>query len=291
MGAVLLDGVEAVRAFIARERRSGSVGFVPTMGALHAGHARLIDDARRQCDLVAVSIFVNPLQFDREEDLREYPRSLDADLAFCGTLGVDCVFAPPTTEVYPVPPRCTVEVGALADHLCGRTRKGHFRAVATIVLKLLQIIQPQRVYFGEKDAQQLAIVRRLVKDFSVPVTVVEVPTVREPDGLALSSRNRLLGAGERHRATALYRALLEADRQIRAGARDPDAITRAARSGVEADPALRLEYLEIVDPDEMQPVAKITGPVRVAGALWVGRVRLIDNLLSIPGKMEVAVAP
>jgi pantoate--beta-alanine ligase len=286
MGAVLLDTVEAVRAFIARERRSGSVGFVPTMGALHAGHARLIEHARRECALVVVSIFVNPLQFDREDDLREYPRTLDADRAFCDELRVDCVFAPDVTEVYPVPPQCTVEVARLADHLCGRTRKDHFRAVATIVLKLLQIIQPQRAYFGEKDAQQLAIVRRLVSDFSVPVTVVEVPTAREADGLALSSRNRLLSADDRRLATALYSALREADRQIRIGVTDTDRIKQAALARVSIHPALRLEYLEIVDPDEMQPVATVAGPVRVAAALWVGRVRLIDNLLSIPGQAE-----
>jgi pantoate--beta-alanine ligase len=284
MGAVLLDTVEAVRAFIARERRSGPVGFVPTMGALHAGHARLIEHARRECALVVVSIFVNPLQFDREDDLRRYPRTRDADLAFCDELRVDCVFAPDVAEVYPVPPRCTVEVARLADHLCGRTRKSHFQAVATIVLKLLQILQPQRVYFGEKDAQQLAIVRRLVSDFSVPVIVAEVPTVREADGLALSSRNRLLSDDERPLATGLYRALREADGQIRSGVSDADRVIQAARANVAVHPALRLEYLDIVDPDEMQPVATVTGPVRVAGALWVGRVRLIDNLLSIPGQ-------
>src|SRR6185312_4466595 len=169
--------------------QTGTLGLVPTMGALHDGHIRLIDQARRECDAVAVSIFVNPLQFDRNDDLENYPRTLEADRQLCERMGVDVVFAPRAAEMYPSEPICTVDVGRLGDHLCGRSRPGHFRGVATVVLKLLNMVQPHRAYFGEKDAQQLAIVRRLVRDFNVPVTIVSVPTVREPDGLALSSRN------------------------------------------------------------------------------------------------------
>jgi pantoate--beta-alanine ligase len=252
------------------------------MGALHAGHARLIEQARRECQRVVVSIFVNPLQFDRSEDLQRYPKSMDADLAMCNQLGVDIVFAPTAQEMYPSGPYCTVVVRRLADHLCGLHRPGHFNGVATVVLKLFQIVQPDRAYFGEKDAQQLAIVRRLVADFNVPVEIVGVPTVREPDGLALSSRNRLLAPSERESAVALYRALVEADRQISAGGADANAVKAKAASLIPNEPGLRLEYLEVVDPEDMQPVSQIVGPVRVAGALWVGSTRLIDNLYSEP---------
>jgi pantoate--beta-alanine ligase len=258
------------------------VGLVPTMGALHAGHARLIERARTECQPVVVSIFVNPLQFDREEDLRHYPRTLEADRQICDRLGVDVIFAPPAAEMYPRPLECTVDVGRLADHLCGKYRPGHFRGVATVVLKLLDIVQPHRAYFGEKDAQQLAIIRRMVGDLNVAVEIVGVGTVREPDGLALSSRNAHLSPEERGIAISLFRALQNADRQIAAGTRDADRVKRAAAGEIPADPRLRLEYLEIVDPETIQPVERITGPVRVAAALWVGSTRLIDNVFSIP---------
>lgn len=283
MNAELVASIPELRARLSDFRGPGRiVGLVPTMGALHAGHARLIEQARRECDNVAVSIFVNPLQFDREDDLRGYPRAPDADRELCRTHGVDLVFAPPVEALYSTAPSCTVHVARLGDHLCGPHRPGHFDGVATIVLKLFQIVQPDRAYFGEKDAQQLAIVRRLVADFDVPVQIVGVPTVREPDGLAMSSRNRKLSAAERQLATALYRALLEADRQIATGVSDVAVVKARAAARVPKDPALRLEYLEIVDPDEMQPVDRVVGPVRVAGALWVGSTRLIDNVLSSP---------
>ena len=187
------------------------------MGALHAGHASLIQRARRECGTVVVSIFVNPLQFDRAEDLDRYPRSLDADLALCREHGVDLVFAPSVAEMYPRPMAMAIDVGTLADHLCGRYRPGHFEGVASVVLKLFGIVQPDRAYFGEKDAQQLAVVRRLVTDFNVPVTIVPVPTVREPDGLALSSRNVRLSADERLLAPTLYKALQRAAARVDQG--------------------------------------------------------------------------
>jgi pantoate--beta-alanine ligase len=265
------------------------VGLVPTMGALHAGHAALVDAARRECDVVVVSIFVNPTQFNSPDDLARYPRALEADMALCRERGVDIVFAPPAAEVYPQPLECSVDVGHLADHLCGRFRPGHFRGVATVVLKLFQMVQPRRAYFGEKDAQQLAIVKRLAADFNVPVEIVEVPTVREADGLAMSSRNAHLSAEERAVAPVLYKALDDARRRIVAGDRDPNAIRNAAEkcvadqyvlSGSSLTVNVRLEYLEIVDPVTMQPVDRIDGPVRVAGAIWVGTTRLIDNVLA-----------
>ena len=250
------------------------------MGALHAGHAELIRLARAECGGVVVSIFVNPLQFDKPDDLARYPRTLEADLAICRDLGVDVVFTPSQAEVYPQSPECFVDVGRLADHLCGKFRPGHFRGVATVVLKFLQMVQPHRAYFGQKDAQQLAIVKRLVSDFNVPVTIVEVPTVREPDGLAMSSRNRHLSVAERASATALYQALLEAQRLIASGERDTALIKARAALNVTQSDALKLEYLEIVDPATMQPVDRVSGAVRIAGAMWVGSTRLIDNVLA-----------
>ncbi len=281
----LIETVAGLRAALARRRaeHAGEQGLVPTMGALHAGHGALITRARRENGVVVVSLFVNPLQFNNQDDLARYPRTLDADLALCRDLGADIVFAPPVAEVYPRPLECRVDVGRLADHLCGASRPGHFSAVATVVLKLFQMAQPHRAYFGEKDAQQLAIIRRLVADFDVPVHIVEVPTVREPDGLAMSSRNRHLNADERLLATSLYAVLCEAERQIRHGERRADAVRQAAASRIPQHASVRLEYLELVDPETMQPVADVTGTVRVAGAMWVGATRLIDNLLvSIP---------
>jgi pantoate--beta-alanine ligase len=252
------------------------------MGALHAGHTRLIDLARAQCDVVIVSIFVNPLQFDRPEDLEKYPRSLEADVGLCAASGVDVVFAPSVAEMYPAPLDCVVDVGRVAEHLCGRCRPGHFRGVATVVMKLFQIAQPDRAYFGEKDAQQLAVIRRMVADFNVPIDVVGVPTVREPDGLALSSRNQRLQPDERRKATVLYAALNVAKSQVAAGVRDAVRVRQAARDLVSSEPAVRLEYLEVVDPREMQPVEHIDGPVIAAGAIWVGATRLIDNVICVP---------
>jgi len=279
----VLTTIPALRDRVGAARLSGrSIGFVPTMGALHAGHKRLIDLARSECDLVIVSIFVNPLQFDRQDDLERYPRTLDADVALCSASGIDVVFAPSSLEMYPSPPVCVVDVGRVADHLCGRFRPGHFRGVATVVMKLFEITQPDRAYFGEKDAQQLAVIRHLVSDLNVPVEIVAVPTVREADGLALSSRNQRLQPGERRVATVLYEALKDAQARIAAGEREAARVAAAAREMIERQPAMKLEYLEIVDPLDMQPVARIDGPVVAAGAIWVGGVRLIDNVICVP---------
>ena len=268
---------------MAEARRAGlEVGLVPTMGALHAGHVRLVEQARHECGCVVVSVFVNPLQFDRTDDLERYPRVLRADLDVCAASGVHVVFAPAAGEMYPAAPECAVEVGHVADHLCGRYRPGHFRGVATVVLKLFQIVQPDRAYFGEKDAQQLAVIRHLVQDFNVPVRVHGVPTVRDTDGVALSSRNQQLSPAERVLARSLYLALCEAGRQISAGERDPGRVAAAAGLRLPRDDRLRLEYLEVVDPEHIQPVERIEGPVLVAGALWVGSTRLIDNVLCNP---------
>jgi pantoate--beta-alanine ligase len=252
------------------------------MGALHAGHGRLIDTARRETGCVVVSIFVNPIQFDRADDYERYPRPLSRDVEFCSVRGVDFVFAPSAGEMYPEPERSFVEVAGVSEYLCGQFRPGHFRGVATVVLKLLNIVQPERAYFGEKDAQQLAVIRRMVSDLNVPVAIVEVPTVREADGLALSSRNRHLNPEERRIAPVLYLALQKARDLISGGETHAAAVKRESLRILEAQPEVRVEYLEIVGAQDMQPVAGIAGAVRVAGAVWIGKTRLIDNVYCAP---------
>ncbi len=274
----LIHQIDPLRAAVAGRRARGlTIGLVPTMGALHAGHGRLIELARRECGAVVVSIFVNPIQFNQAEDFERYPRTLQADLDYCGRLGVDLVFAPDEREMYPGPLRTFVNIEHLTDHLCGAFRPGHFRGVATVVTKLFMIVQPDRAYFGRKDAQQLAVIRRMVADLNIPVEIVAVPTVREPDGLALSSRNARLSAEEREAATVLYRGL-EAARQAWArGLRDADQLKQIAREIFATRSEVRIEYLEVVDA-EMQPVAMVSGPALLAVAAWVGTTRLIDNM-------------
>jgi pantoate--beta-alanine ligase len=274
-----LERIAAVRAQRAGWRNDGPIGFVPTMGALHAGHARLIEQARAECARVVVSIFVNPLQFDRQDDLDRYPRTLDADLNLCHRIGADLVFAPQAADLYPVTPACTVDPGPLASHLCGAHRPGHFQGVATVVLKLLNIVGPHRAYFGEKDAQQLAIVRRMVEDFDLPVAIVGVPTVREPDGLALSSRNTRLNARERQLAPSLHAALTTAAELVARGVTSVAEIKAAALAAIPTDASLRMEYFDLVDAATLEPFVTVpTSAVLIAGALWVGGTRLIDNV-------------
>jgi pantoate--beta-alanine ligase len=284
MAPEIVDTIAALRSRVATRRSAGPLGLVPTMGALHEGHASLIRQARAECSTVVVSIFVNPIQFDRPEDLERYPRSLDVDVALCASLGVDFVFAPSVAEMYPVPLECRVEVGRLADHLCGKFRPGHFSGVATVVLKLFEIVQQDRAYFGEKDAQQLAVIRRLVSDVNIPTTIIGVPTVREPDGLALSSRNQRLDSRERQLALALVRALQQVKAAIAAGVSGVADLKQLAARQIPPDPSLRLEYFELVDPVDFQPVQRVDGPVVAAGALWVGATRLIDNMRCLPGE-------
>jgi pantoate--beta-alanine ligase len=281
MSALLIRGIPEVRSVLARVHGEGKIiGLVPTMGALHAGHGRLIETARRECGCVAVSVFVNPIQFNSPNDYERYPRTLDADVRFSEALGADIVFAPEISVMYPCPQRAYVDMGLLTDGLCGKFRPGHFRGVATVVTKLLNIVQPDRAYFGEKDAQQLAVIRRMVQDLDMPVTIVGVPTVREPSGLALSSRNRHLSDEERSIAPALYQSLRAAEKMIAEGARNPEDVKRAALAILAAQPQMRVEYFEVVDPGDMQPVTEIRGAVLVAAAVWLGSTRLIDNVLA-----------
>src|SRR4051794_26761548 len=263
----------------AQSRREGVLGLVPTMGALHNGHGVLLDEARRRCSVVVASIFVNPLQFNVSSDYNLYPRVLEGDVAYCKARGVDYIFAPPDNEMYPEPQRAFIDVEQISEYLCGRHRPGHFRGVATVVLKLFQILQPRLAFFGEKDYQQLAIVRRLVRDLNVPLEVVGVPTVREHDGLAMSSRNRRLTLKERAFAPCLYKALLTAQESIACGERDSATIKARAVRILQHVPEIGLEYLDLVDPDIIRPVDYVEGPVRAALAAWIGKTRLIDNVL------------
>jgi pantoate--beta-alanine ligase len=276
----LIRSIENMRwRFVLAKMRDRSIALVPTMGALHAGHGALIERARQEADTVVVSIFVNPIQFDRGDDFERYARVLEQDLDFCGVRGVDVVFAPSVEEMYPTPQQTYVEVGKVADHLCGAFRPGHFRGVATVVMKLFNIVQPDAAYFGQKDAQQLAVIKRMVADLNLPVKIVPVATVREPDGLALSSRNERLSAEQRRVAPALYRALEAARRKVAEGCVDAAAVRAAGMSGLLSEKDIRVEYFEVVDAEEMQPVERITGRVCVAAALWLGGTRLIDNVL------------
>jgi pantoate--beta-alanine ligase len=275
----VINSIEEVRRAIAAKRRNGSsIGLVPTMGALHRGHGALVKAAAGDTDLVVVSIFVNPIQFNDPGDFKQYPRTMDSDAAYCESLGTRIVFAPSAQEMYPEPQKSFVDVEGVSERLCGKFRPGHFRGVATVVLKLLQIVQPDRAYFGEKDAQQLAVIRRMVRDLNVPVEIASVPTVREPDGLAMSSRNQRLTADQRSVAPVLYRALQLARERIGDGVRDPEMVKREALEALR-HPAIQIEYLELVDPGSIQPVERIEGSVLVAAAIWIGGTRLIDNML------------
>jgi pantoate--beta-alanine ligase len=255
-------------------------GFVPTMGALHAGHGALLDAARRDCDVVVASIFVNPIQFDNKEDYERYGRNLEADIAFAASRGVDVVFAPGPEEMYPAGADVFVEVPGVSDGLCGAFRPGHFRGVATVVTKLFQIVQPDVAYFGEKDAQQLAVIRRMAAGLNMPFSIVGVPTVRNSDGLALSSRNERLTREERLRAPLLFQALDAAGREIENGVKDVKRIRAAGLAVLSHEPRIRVEYFEVVDAESMRPVASVAGRICIAGAIWLGGVRLIDNVLA-----------
>lgn len=272
--------IAEVRKAVAEARARGArIGFVPTMGALHAGHGALMDASVAECDVTVVSIFVNPLQFGPAEDFHKYPRDLEADEAFCRERGVDIVFAPSDEEMYPRPPRAFVEVEELTAGLCGAYRPGHFRGVTTVVTKLFHIVQPDVAYFGQKDFQQAAVIRRMVEDLNFPLEIRTVPTVREADGLAMSSRNRYLNPEERRAATALYRGLVAARELMEKGERDPEKVRARVREVWAEEPLVREQYIEVVDAVDLKPVSYIDGQVAVAVAAFVGTTRLIDNIL------------
>jgi pantoate--beta-alanine ligase len=249
------------------------------MGALHAGHRSLLAAARAGNDLVVASVFVNPLQFGPAEDLAAYPRDRAADLAVLDAEGTDLVFLPPDDEMWPSPPDVRLAVGSLAERLEGLVRPGHLDGVATVVAKLLHLVGPSRAYFGQKDAQQLAVVRRMVADLAFPNQIVACPTVREPDGLAVSSRNAYLSPEERRRATALYRALSAGRAVFEAGGRDPAVVEAAARDLLEDAPGVEPDYVALVDPVTFEPVKQAEPRQVLATAARVGRTRLIDNVI------------
>jgi pantoate--beta-alanine ligase len=270
-----------VRAHVAEARRAGkAIGLVPTMGAFHAGHEALMRAAREQIDYVVVWLFVNPAQFDDPSDLTAYPRTEERDAAIAERLGVDVLFAPPVEEIYPDGFATTIRVAGLGEVLEGAERgAGHFEGVCTVVCKMFNIVAPDVAYFGQKDAQQVAVIRRMVRDLDIPVALEVVSTVREPDGLALSSRNARLDPAERERALALSRALGAVRHAVEAGERDAAAAVaagRAAMDGVEPD------YLSVIDPETLEPVQEVAGRVLVVVAARVGPARLIDNILIEP---------
>ncbi len=255
-----------------------TVGLVPTMGALHAGHASLMTRASSERDVVAATIFVNPLQFGRGEDLSSYPRDLEGDLATADEAGAEIVFAPGVEEMYPEPVATTVSVAGLADTLDGVSRPGHFDGVATVVAKLFNLAGPSRAYFGEKDYQQLVIIARMARDLSFPVEVVGCPTVREPDGLALSSRNAYLDPEQRAAAPVLHRALCAGRDAVADGERDGERVRAIIRATVTAEPRAEIEYAEVVDPETLESLTEVAGRARLLVAARIGRARLIDNL-------------
>jgi pantoate--beta-alanine ligase len=275
-----LATIAEVRAW--RGSGSGPLGLVPTMGYLHAGHVSLVERARRENARVAASLFVNPTQFGPSEDLARYPRDLERDKALLEAAGCDLLFAPTVEEMYRAGATTFVDVGPVSAPLEGDRRPGHFRGVATVVLKLFNIVQPDRAYFGQKDAQQLAVIRRLTRDLDVPVEIVACPTVREPDGLAMSSRNAYLTPEQRRAAPVLYRALSAARVLWARGERDCGQLRQAVRRTLDAEPLARTDYVSAADPETFAELEAAGGPVLLSLAVFLGKARLIDNVLLEP---------
>ena len=273
----------------AARREQRIIGLVPTMGALHAGHLALVDRAKRECSPVYASIFLNPKQFAANEDLSRYPRPLDADVEKLTAAEVDGLFLPEAAEIYPAGFSTYVHVEGLSERLEGRSRAGHFRGVSTVVLKLLEIVQPHFAYFGRKDAQQVRIVQQMVRDLNLDTEIVVCPIVREADGLAMSSRNAYLQGEDRKAATVLYRALRAAESEIAVGVRDSLELHRAMHKVLASEPRARLDYAEIVDAETFEPVVRVARRCYVVLAVYLGKTRLIDNMLVEPAGDELRV--
>lgn len=274
------DSVAEVRAAVHDARRSGlKIGFVPTMGALHVGHVSLIEKARAECRYVIVSIFVNPTQFGPNEDFNRYPRPREADLRICGDAGADLVFYPTVETMYPAGHRTFVEVGGLSDILEGAIRPGHFRGVATVVTKLFNIVQADRAYFGQKDYQQQTLIRVMTRELDLPTEVITCETIRDPDGLALSSRNAYLSPAERQSGLSLSRALRLAEQRVAAGERDVTQIQSAMRQEMEQTPGVKLDYAVIVHHESLTPLSAAEPTMVALVAARVGTTRLIDNMI------------
>lgn len=279
----LVHTIAETRAAVADLRaQARCVGLVPTMGALHAGHISLVRAARAACDAVVATIFVNPTQFGPNEDFSKYPRTFEADCRLLEAEGVDLLFAPEPAEMYPEGSNTVIEVAGISDRLDGQSRPGHFRGVATIVAKLFNIVAPDKAFFGQKDAAQVAILRRMVRDLNFPLEIVVCPIVRDPDGLALSSRNRYLSPEDRQSALVLHRTLHRIEARAASGEVDATALLDAGLAVLAEEPAVRLDYFRIVDPDTLEDLSDIRQGALVAVAAWVGPARLIDNVLIPP---------
>lgn len=275
----MIENPVEMQAEVRRLRAAGkSVGFVPTMGYLHAGHVSLVEAARKECDAVVVSIFVNPIQFGPKEDFSRYPRDMERDSQLCGAAGADYIFAPEAPSMYPAGFQTVVSVGTLAEPLCGAVRPGHFIGVATVVAKLFNIVTPDKAYFGEKDFQQLQVIRRMALDLNMGVEVVGMPIVREPDGLAMSSRNVYLSLEERTKALALSKSLKAAEKLAETGVSDCASILKEVRDVLDAS-GIEAEYAEIRDAETLEIVTELKRPAVLALAARVGNTRLIDNTL------------
>jgi pantoate--beta-alanine ligase len=280
----IFDTVSGLRKFLAAHRAAGRrIGLVPTMGYLHAGHLSLVHAARHACDVVVLSIFVNPKQFGPQEDFATYPRDMEGDLRQAREAGVDAVFAPSVEEMYPPGFLTEVVVHELTSPLCGAARPGHFNGVTTVVAKLLNIVGPDRAYFGQKDYQQVTVLRKMATDLCMPLEVITCPTVREPDGLARSSRNAYLNPAERQAALVLSRALHLADERLVQGERQGARLTATLRDCIAKEPLARIDYVAVCDPDTLQEVEQISGNVLVVLAVYIGKTRLIDNALFMVG--------
>jgi pantoate--beta-alanine ligase len=280
---LVLKTVASARQWVHAERTSGrTIGLVPTMGFLHEGHLSLIRRAKQRCDRTVVSVFVNPLQFGPGEDYDRYPREFSRDLSLLEGEQTDAVFHPEEREMVPAPPAISISVGKMGERLCGEFRPGHFNGVATIVAKLFHILEPHRAFFGQKDAQQIAILRAMVRELNFPLELEACPTVREPDGLAMSSRNVYLSPEERPHATVLYRSLEKARGLLASGTRDAGLVEREMRKMIEGEPGAKLDYARVVDTTSLEPVAEIKGEVLAAVAVRFGKARLIDNTLLAP---------
>ncbi len=272
--------IDAMRAASRRIHHNGQrLGFVPTMGALHEGHLALVRAAKARSDVVAASIFLNPLQFGPKEDLAKYPRSFERDCTLLEKEGVELLFAPSVDAMYPAQSITYVNVEGLSEKLDGKSRPGHFRGVTTVVAKLFHIVEPDLAFFGQKDAAQVAIIRRMVRDLNIPVEIVVCPIVREPDGLAMSSRNAYLDAQQRKSALVLHRSLLYVQKSFQQGERNSAKLIAAGKKVLSEEPSVGLDYFEIVDPETLEAVEEITRGTLVAVAAFVGTTRLIDNIL------------
>ena len=274
----VFDTVSGLRTLLAAHRAAGKrIGLVPTMGYLHAGHLSLVHAARRECDVVVMSIFVNPKQFGPQEDFATYPRDMEGDLRQAREAGVEAVFTPTVEEMYPPGFLTEVAVHELTTPLCGASRPGHFNGVTTVVAKLFNIVGPDRAYFGQKDYQQVAVLRKMATDLCMPLEVITCPTVREPDGLAMSSRNAYLNPAERQAALVLSRALRLAEEHLAQGERQGTRLTATLRDFIVKEPLACIDYVAVCDPDTLEEVEQISGTVLVVLAVYIGKTRLIDN--------------